>query len=385
MTAVDWVIVGFACVLAFYGYSQGFIVGVLSLGGFILGAFLGARLGPLVLSAGHRSPYAPLFGLGGALLLGALLAGGLESIGSRVRMVLRIPGLRAIDGLMGAALTACVALGIAWMVSAVALDSSGSASVSADIRGSTILRALDEMLPPSGPILDALARFDPLPSVPGPAPDVPAPTRRILAHAAVGAAGSSVVRVFGIACGLGVEGSGWVVARGLVATNAHVVAGESQTTVQVGGVGPDLSARAVLFDARNDVAILRVRGLSLRALSMASRPRSGSAAAILGYPRDGPFDAQPGRLGQTETVYTENAYGRGRVLRTITALRGLVRPGNSGGPLVDSRGRVLATVFAALTGPGRAGGFAVPDEIVRADLRHARADAHAVATGGCAE
>jgi hypothetical protein len=384
VSALDWVIVGFTVLLAFYGYVQGFIVGALSLVGFALGAFLGTRLAPLLLSRGDRSPYAPLFGLLGALLAGGVFASGLEGLGTRVRSALRIPGLRTVDGLLGAALTACVGLGIAWIIGAVALDASGSRPLRTDIRNSTILRALDEILPPSGPILNALDRLDPIPSVHGPAPNVPAPTRRILSSPGVRAARHSVVRVFGTACGLGVEGSGWVIAPGLVVTNAHVVAGESDTQVQVDGVGPGHAARALVFDPRNDIAILRVPDLTLRALPLDATPASGIATAILGYPLDGAFDARPGRLGQTETVDTQNAYGQGHVQRTITALRGEVRPGNSGGPMVDGRGQVVATVFAALTGTARAGGFAIPNALVRDALHRAEAQNEAVATGQCA-
>ncbi len=384
MTALDWVLVGFTAVLAFYGYTQGFIVGALSLAGFVVGAFLGTRLAPLLLSQGDRSPYAPLFGLGGALLTGGVLASGLEGVGARLRAVVRFPGLRMMDGLAGALLTAGIGLGIAWIVGAVALDAPVSAPLRADIRGSTILRTLDELLPPSGPILDALARFDPLPAVHGPAANVPAPSPTILAGSGVRQASGSVVRVSGTACGLGVEGSGWVAAPGIVVTNAHVVAGETSTFVQVAGVGRPVLARPVLFDVHDDIAILRVRGLSLPSLALAPRAPAGRAVAILGYPLDGPFDAQPGRLGDTATVLTENAYGQGHVLRTITALRGIVRPGNSGGPLVDARGQVLATVFAALTGTARPGGYAVPDSVVRADLSRALAHRTSVATGACA-
>ncbi|MGH2894738.1 MAG: MarP family serine protease, partial [Solirubrobacteraceae bacterium] len=331
-----------------------------------------------------HSPYAPLFGLLGALLAGGVFASGLEGLGARVRSALRIPGLRTVDGLLGAALTACVGLGIAWIIGAVALDASGSRPLRTDIQNSTILRALDQILPPYGPILNALARFDPIPSVHGPAPDVAAPTRRILAGPGVRAARSSVVRVFGTACGLGVEGSGWVAAPGLVVTNAHVVAGEADTEVQIAGVGPGYAARALLFDPHNDIAILRVPGLTLRPLGLDAHPASGLATAILGYPLDGAFDAQPGRLGETETVDTQDAYGQGHVLRTISALRGKVRPGNSGGPMVNSRGQVVATVFAALTGTSRAGGFAVPNALVRAAVARAQAASQTVSTGHCA-
>ncbi|HEY8762950.1 MAG TPA: MarP family serine protease [Solirubrobacteraceae bacterium] len=389
MTAIDWLIMAFTVLLAFYGYLQGFIVGALSLAGFALGAFLGTRIGPLLLPSGSHSQYSAVFGLVGALLAGGVLASGFEGLGVRARSVLRLPGLRTIDGLFGAALTACVGLGIAWVVGAVALQSAGSNNLRRDLQRSAILRGLNQLLPPSGPILNALQRFDPLPSVRGPAADVPAPTRGVLASQGVRTARASVVRVVGTACGLGIEGSGWVAAPGIVVTNAHVVAGETDTTVVPGGHAPSLRAQAVAFSPHDDIAILRVSGLNAPALSLARDPRPGSAAAILGYPLDGPFDAEPGRLGQTQRVRTEDAYGNGPVVRSIVSLRGRVRPGNSGGPMVDSAGRVAATVFAAITGVSNgphsatAGGFAVPNALVRAKLVTTQGRTTPVSTGPC--
>lgn len=383
MSELDWVIVGFTALLAVYGYLQGFVVGALSLLGFALGALVGTRLAPLVLHDGARSPDAPVLGLVGALLVGVVFANGLEGVGARLRRAMRLPGLRRVDGLLGAMLTACVGLGIAWIVGAVALDASDSAPLRADIRASQILRTLDRMLPPSGPVLDALARIDPLPSVRGPGAPVAAPDAAILARPGVRDARRSVVRVFGMACGLGIEGSGWVAAPGTIVTNAHVVAGEHETAIQPGGAGPGLAARVVGFDTRNDVAILRVAGLDLPVLRMAASAPAGTAGALLGYPRDGPFDARPARIGATETVRTEDAYGDGDVSRAITPLRGLVRPGNSGGPIVDRAGRVLATAFASITGASRPGGFAIPNRLVTAELR--AAGGRTVATGHCTE
>ncbi|HEX5192914.1 MAG TPA: MarP family serine protease [Solirubrobacteraceae bacterium] len=386
MTGLDWAIIGFTALLGVYGYLQGFIVGAMALAGFALGAFAGTRLAPVVLHEGSRSPYAPLLGLAGALIVGVVFANVLELLGARVRFAERVSGLRVIDGLMGAALTACVALGIAWIVGAAAVDSSNSVPLRNEIRSSEILHALDKVLPPSGPVLDALARIDPLPSVRGPAATVGAPTRAILKTAGVHRAAPSVVRVYGMACGLGVEGSGWVVRRGLVVTNAHVVAGEDHTQVQVHGRGPDLAAEVVGLDVHDDVAVLRVPGLGLAPLQAAPSAPSGTAVAILGYPLDGAFDAEPGRLGQTETVRTQNAYGEGDVQRAITPLRGRVRPGNSGGPVVDRQGRVMATVFAAITGKARPGGFAIPNRLVLAQVKDAQARRlRPVSTGRCAE
>jgi S1-C subfamily serine protease len=385
VTGVDWLIVAFAALLALYGYIQGFIVGVLSLAGFAVGAFLGTRLAPLLLSDGSHSPYAPLFGLVGALIVGGILATGLEGVGLRVRSALRIPPLRTVDGLLGAAFTGCVGLGIAWIIGSVALQSTQNASLRQDIQRSTILHHLDQILPPSGPILHALARFDPLPSVHGPAADVPAPSTGILAAPGVRGARASVVRVVGTACGLGIEGSGWVAGADLVVTNAHVVAGEADTVVQPGGDPPGLRAHVVAFDPHDDVAILRVPGLHERPLSLAADPAPGTAAAIMGYPEDGPFDVEPGRIGRTTEVSTEDAYGNGPVLRKITSLRGRVRPGNSGGPMIDAGGHVVATVFAAIVGGSNgSGGFAVPNALVRDQLAAGAARHGPVSTQGCA-
>jgi S1-C subfamily serine protease len=278
-----------------------------------------------------------------------------------------------------------VALGIAWIVGAIALQSSNSSGLRQDIQSSSILRGLNELLPPSGPILHALARIDPLPSVRGPEANVPPPPSGIVGAQAVDAAGESVVKVLGTACGLGIEGSGWVAAPGIVVTNAHVVAGEDDTNVEVQGNLPGLDAEVIDFDPHDDIAVLRVAGLHEPVLHLAANPQAGTAAAILGYPLDGPFDKEPGRIGQTEVVSTEDAYGNGPVLRNITPLRGLVRPGNSGGPMIDARGQVVATVFAAITGsPSGRGGFAVPNGLIRKQLAESLSRTHAVSTQECA-
>ncbi len=190
------------------------------------------------------------------------------------------------------------------------------------------------------------------------------------------------MRILGSACGLGVEGSGWVAGDGLVVTNAHVVAGQGDTIVQRGGEGASLDATLVHFDARNDVAVLAVPGLDLPSLPLAPEPASGTAGAILGYPLNGPFDVRAARIGATRTVLSDDAYGNGPVSRTLTTLRGDVRSGNSGGPVVDSSGRVLTTVFAATTS-GRPGGYGVPNAIVRRAIADGSRGV-AVSSGPCA-
>jgi S1-C subfamily serine protease len=382
VTGLDWLIVAFAALLALHGFRQGFIVGALSFAGFAAGAFVGTRVGPQLLPQGSASPYAPAFGLIGALLAGAILASGLEGLGLRLRRSLVIPGLGVLDGALGAALSAVVALGVIWIAAAVAAQAPGELSLRRDIQRSVILRSLNNLLPPSGPILNALSRLDPLPSVAGPAPDVPPPEPRIAHLPAVHAAEPSVVRVLGTACGLGIEGSGWVARPDEVVTNAHVVAGESDTVVEVGGHPPDLPAHAIAFDPHDDVAVLRVSGLTAPPLSLGPNPPSGESAAIMGYPQDGPFVVRAGRVGATATVETQDAYGRGPVSRLVTPLRGVVKPGNSGGPMIDAHGRVAATVFAGTTGGGPAGGYGVANSVVASVLAGAGGP---VGTGPCAE
>ena len=380
VTAIDWIIVGFTLLMALWGYAQGLIVGALSLLGFAGGAFVGARLGPLLLEEGSRSPYAPLFALTGALLVGGIVASGLEVLGFHLRH--KLPErLGLLDGLGGAVLIACLGLGIAWVLGAVALQTPGARELRRDIQRSKILRALNATLPPSGPILNALARFDPLPEVEGPAPDVARPNSRIARDPDVQRAAGSVVKILGTACGLGVQGSGWVAGDGIVVTNAHVVAGQDDTTVQVAGEGPRHDADAIWFDSDNDLAILRVSGVSgVRPLRLDVDEEAGASAAALGFPENGPYTVAPARLGETRTLLTQDAYGRGPVRRRVTLLRGEVRSGNSGGPLVDAQGDVIATIFAATT-DGSDSGFGVPDSIVRDAL--ARADER-VDTGPCA-
>jgi S1-C subfamily serine protease len=382
VTTLDWIIVALTLLSVAAGFSQGFLAGAATLVGFAAGTFIGGRIGQAVVSSGPQSPYAPLFALLGAMAGGLILASILETLGHGLRHKLRLaPGLGVADGVGGAALAGAVALGLAWLAGNVVLQSPPARTWRDEVQRSSILRSLNAALPPSGTILNALARFDPVPRIDGPQADVPAPRAAIARDPQVRAAGDSVVKLQGTACGLGVEGTGWIAADGIVVTNAHVVAGQSDTTAQLRGSGPQLAARAVAFDPRNDIAILRVSGLGGRTLELASDPARGTAGAILGFPENGPFDTRAGRLGATTTVLTQDAYGRGPIRRSLTSLRGRVRPGNSGGPMVGADGRVLTTVFAATRGGRAAGGYGVPNAIVRGRLRDLGGT---VSTGPCA-
>ncbi|HWH10045.1 MAG TPA: CvpA family protein [Solirubrobacteraceae bacterium] len=380
MTVLDLVIILATLYFAVVGFRRGFIISGLGLLGFALGALLATWIAGLVLPPSDTSLATPAFGLFGAIMIGGSLAIGMSSLGARLRARIA-PSLGRADGLLGAGLAACVALGIAWLLGAVALAVPDSTSLHREVQASATLRGLDRLLPATGGLLHALRPFDPVPALAGPQAQIAAPTDRVLRSHAVQQAEASVVRVLGTACGVGREGTGWVAAPGEVVTAAHVVEGEHDTVVEVGGNPPQLPAAVIGLDTRNDIAVLRVPTLATPALPLASNPPADRAAAILGYPADGPFVLRAGRIGATVQRNAPDANGRGSVSRLLTPLRGLVIPGNSGGPMVDVRGRVVATIVAETFGGGILGGYAVGNAATAHDLAAATAP---VASGTCA-
>ncbi len=378
MTPVDIVIVVLAAFFGFVGFARGFLIGVLSLVGFAGGAYLGTRFGPQLLDEGNASPFAPLFGLLGALIGGVILSGGAEGIAGAMRSGIRSPAFAVFDGLLGSVLAVALALGLAWLVSVIVLQTPGVRDLRRPIQRSVILRELNAVLP-SDKVLKALARFDPFPTIRGPEANVERPRSRYARDPDVQAAGRSVVRVLSNSCGLGVAGSGWVAAPGIVVTNAHVIAGSSRASVQSSGSDRRLDATAIAFDAKNDIAVLRVPSLDRPALRFAREVKPTEPGAALGFPLNGPFKIVPARIGRTAVVRVNDAYERQRVRRKVTSFRADVEPGNSGGPLVDLAGRVSGTVFSKIV-VGPEGGYAVPNDIVRDALRNARGR---VDTGRC--
>jgi S1-C subfamily serine protease len=274
--------------------------------------------------------------------------------------------LRTVDSVAGLFLGAAAGVVLCWAVGAVLLYLPGQADLRRAVQDSAILSRINDEFPPER-LLETLERVDPIGVLTGPSAAVPPPDSKLVRDPDVGTASKSVVRVTGIACGLGVEGSGWIVRPGLVVTNAHVVAGIGRPLVDRRD-GRGRTATVVAFDERNDVAILRVPGLEGRPLPLVE-PERGVAVVLVGYPGNGPLTRTPGRLGGTRQVISRNAYGRGPVTRSVTTIRGLVEPGSSGGPAVDAGGKVRTTVFARQ--PGERGGYGVPADAVLAAVREA--------------
>jgi S1-C subfamily serine protease len=365
LNLVDAGIILFALAMAAIGYQRGLIASALPLAGFVGGAALGARIGPALLAGGSESQYAPLFAVTTGVLVGAFVAVALEGLGTAIRVRIGAGAVGLLDGIGGAILLAALALLLAWGFGAVALHSSGANAreLREVVQRSAVLNGLNDVLPPSGPLLNVLRRVDPSAVVRGPDAAVGPPDPEVVDDPEIRAAGDSTVRVLGTACGLGVAGSGWVAGPGLVVTNAHVVAGEDDTTVTTAG-DLELDAIAVHYEPRNDLAVLSVDGLEAPALVLADRVRKGDDTAVIGYPSNGPLDFIPARLGRTGVVNSEDSYGRGPVERAMTPFRADVRSGNSGGPVVDVNGEVATTVFAASAGGRPVSGLGIPNQVV---------------------
>ncbi len=367
MSTADWVVIGVVAVSALYGLATGFVRGAFSLAGFALGAYLGARLAPELLR--DASPYVPLVALGGAILVGSLMRGLAGIFAHMLRTSLgMIPGLRLLDSIAGLIFGLLAGVFLCWAVGAVLLYLPGQSELRRAVQESVILSRINDEFPPER-LLETLERVDPLGVFLGPPAIVPPPDAALVKDPDVIAASKSVVRVTGIACGLGVEGSGWIARRGFVVTNAHVVAGIDFPRVDRRD-GSEYTAIVVVFDVENDLAVLRVPELRGRPLAIAD-PERGVPVALVGFPENGPLTRSPGRLGGTRRLISRDAYGHGPITRPVTAIRGAIRPGNSGGPGVDAQGRVRTTVFARR--PRETGGYGIPAELVRAALSAAGA------------
>ena len=381
LNVMDLFIALFVVVSVLRGARTGFLAGVFSLVGVVVGASVGSRIAHSLMPDGGNPIYGAGITLGSILafsVLGEVVA---RSMGGSIRNRLSSPASATLDGLGGALLGLALSLVLVWAIGVFALQSPPLAGLQPVAQDSQILQTLKERMP-SGLLTRAVADLQPLPKIHGPEPEVAAPEGNIVNDPDVQAASERTLRVTGIACGYGVEGSAWVAGQDLVVTNAHVVAGETATRVQIGGAGPYLPAEVVVFDQRNDIAVLRVEDLGLDPLPVAAA-RPGEAAAVIGFPENGGLDIEPARTGTTQRVVSTDAYDNGPVERVVTSFRVYVRPGNSGGPAVDANGRVVSTIFASRTDSENSG-YGVPSRIVQRHLQAAASRSAPVSTGGCA-
>jgi S1-C subfamily serine protease len=374
VSVTDVLVVLWVAIFVVQGVYRGLIAQALSLLGLGIGALAGSWVAPRVLA--ENSPWVSFASLVGAVVGAALLGGASATLAESPRRFLAFrPGLRLVDSAGGAVFGGALGLALAWLLAVVAVHQP-SLGFRKDVRDSTILPTLMRAVPPDR-VLQALNRFDPFPELALEGGPLPEPDPSVLRRPGAKAAAGSVVKIHGIACELGTQGSGWVVRRDLVATNAHVIAGERSTQVLAPN-GQTLDAEPVYVDPQNDVALLRVPSLGVPPLAANRTVSFPAAVAILGYPRDGALTATAATAGAPRSVSAPDAYDRRVENRIVVPLRGRVQPGESGGPVVDTRGGVVAMIFA---GSKRgANGYAVPVDLV---LQGVSTRLHPVSAGPC--
>jgi S1-C subfamily serine protease len=397
MSWVDIVVVLLALAAAISGWRHGLAVAALSFLGVIGGALLGLKIAPLVVGLFEGDTSRVVVSV---LIVIALVALG-ETLGvylgRAVRDRMRLNAVRTVDSTFGSILQAITALVVAWLI-ALPLATSSNVALSSALKNSTVLSTVDSVMPTPiralpnelRSMFDASGFPDVLsPFSSTPVAEVPAPSPELVKDPVVQRARASVLKIRGRApsCSRALEGTGFVIGDERVMTNAHVVAGTSDVSVEVpksGGGSQTEAARVVYYDEQVDVAVLAVPGLAARPLTFNfSGAQTGDNAVALGYPLDGPFSSSPAKIRQRIQLRGPDIYESSTVTRDVYTIRGTVRSGNSGGPLVNPQGQVIGVVFGAAVDQGDTG-FVLTADQVRAALDAAPTSTGRVSTGSCA-
>jgi S1-C subfamily serine protease len=390
---VDLVLIVLVIIFAVNGYRQGFFIGLLSFIGFFGGAAIGLQLGPWLasfVSAELARVFISLLTVFAVAIAGQALAGW---VGARIRESIRNPAGQAVDNLGGAVVSVVAVLMVAWLVAAP-LGSSAMPGLASSVRHSAILHGIDAVVPNEAQALSNSLRRSVdtrgFPNVfgdlsPTNARSVAAPNPGLADSGVVAQSQRAVVKVLGTAnsCSRRIEGSGFIYAPEHVLTNAHVVAGTQSLSVNQNGTRR--SGRVVEYDPERDLAVIYVPGMTGPVMSFAgSAANSGADAIVLGYPLDGPYDAQSARVRDVGPIRGPDIYNSATVTRDIYTIRGLVRSGNSGGPLITPNGAVLGVIFAAAADDPQTG-FALTAVEAAPVATAGRAATAATGTGNCAE
>ncbi|BBZ19532.1 acid resistance serine protease MarP [Mycolicibacterium gadium] len=377
MTSSQWLdlaVLAVAFIAAVSGWRSGALGSLLSFVGVVLGAVAGVLLAPHVV-ANLEGPRTKLF-VTLFLILALVVVGEIAGVvlGRAVRGAIRNPGVRTLDSTIGVALQIVAVLVAAWMLT-YPLQTSDQPNLAAAVRGSVVLKEVDDVAPSwlrSVPTrLSALLDTSGLPDVLQPFGRTPivavdAPDAALAGDPAVTATRPSVVKIRGVApgCQKVLEGTGFVVAPNRVMSNAHVVAGAESATVEVDGRTYD--AYVVSYDPQADISILDVPDLTATPLEFTQgEAATGTDAVVMGYPGGGDFVATPARIRETIELNGPDIYRNTTVTRQVYTVRGSVRQGNSGGPMIDRTGKVLGVVFGAAVDDADTGFVLTAEEVGR--------------------
>jgi S1-C subfamily serine protease len=390
---LDLILIALVVAFAVAGYRQGFIIGVLSFAGFLVGGALGAQFGPRIatalVSGLAQQAVVAIVVVFLAAVVGQLIASGL-GVAMRSRLTWR--PATVVDSVGGAAVSMISVLLIAWLIgSAVAY--APFPAISRQVNHSAVLHGVDRLMPPAASVMFSdfrrLLASGPYPQVFGAlgaegALAVSPPNNKVLSSRALIRAKDSVVKIEGLApsCSRRIEGSGFVYAPDHVLTNAHVVAGETQGPEVFTSNNDRFPAKVVLYDPDRDIAVLYVPGIGARSLPFARQAPTGSNAIVAGYPLNAPFTAVAARVGGVENARSPDIYHSTQVTRQIYAIRAAIKPGNSGGPLLSPGGRVYGMVFAAAVSVPDTG-YALTGAEIASDVGAGARATAPVSTGLC--
>ena len=377
MTSSQWLdiaVIAVALIAAISGWRSGALGSLMSFVGVVLGAIAGVMLAPHVIShvgSSRGKLFAALF-----LILILVVIGEVAGVvlGRAVRGSIRSAPVRVVDSIVGVALQLVVVLMAAWLLGSP-LTSSGQVGLASAVRGSQVIAEVDKYAPdwlrtvPKR--MSALLSTSGLPNAleplgPAPAQNVDPPDATLADSLVVARSRPSVVKIRGVAqsCQKVLEGTGFVVAPNRVMSNAHVVAGSDSVTVEAEGKKYD--ATVVSYDPSADISILDVPNLPQQPLVLADQPaKSGTDAVVLGYPGGGDFVATPARVREIIELNGPDIYKSTTVNREVYTIRGTVRQGNSGGPMINRAGQVIGVVFGAAVDDNDTGFVMTTNEVSR--------------------
>jgi S1-C subfamily serine protease len=389
VNALDWVLLVLVLAYAVSGYWQGFISGAFATIGLLLGGLFGIWVAPHLLGNANPSLWVSLAALFVVLVCASFGQALLQYAGTRMRDQITWQPVRALDAVGGAILSVVAVLIVTWMLG-VAVSGSRIPAIGPMVRDSTVLTEVNKVMPSQAQ--GVLRQFDRVvgssffpryhePFAPERNVGVSPPPRNLVPDPEVRRAEQSVFKIRGNnRCGAGVEGSGFLYSPHRLMTNAHVVAGVTDPQVRVGN--RNVEATVVYYNSDIDVAVLDV-DIAGPVIHFDDSGAAKDAAVILGYPNDGPFDAEPARIRAEQRLRSPDIYGRGTVTREVFSVRGLVRPGNSGGPLVSRSGEVLGVIFAASVSDKQTGYALTASQVGQAASRGLTASQR-VSSGNCA-